>query len=150
MENEETLEQFYKGLFKEILDKEYTEKPIRGGAARTFANPKVMAEKAVEYFSNSLKHGYPITFEGLRVHMHLWRKENFYHYANDVKQYKEDFKKVTDIIRAIIERKYVEELFGEHTSAARFVLSCNYGWVPAEKHIVENHNIEVNIGKKPE
>jgi hypothetical protein len=144
--NNETWEEYYTELFSEILDKEYPDP--RGG--RTFATPKDMAKKAIKYFTKCAEQKKQITFEGLRLYMKFWSREAFYKYENQVKEFQPDFAIVVSIIKTVIEGTYVDTLFSTHMAAARFVLQCNYGWVPAEKQIIENHDINVTLGPSTE
>ena len=144
-----TYEAFYKYLFAEILEKEYTELPEYGGAGRKYATPKHMAEKAIEYLLRAHRTNERIHFQGMRLYLKLFTPQEFNQYRN-VKEHNEDFKKVTYIIRSLMEKVTVDMLFDQGTyNAAKFALQCGYGdWIPAEKVINENHDIKVTIGKK--
>jgi hypothetical protein len=149
METFTTHEEFYRYLFKEILEKKYSELPEFGGAKKKYPTPKHMAEKAIEYLMHCHNTNSRIHFHGMRLHLKLFTPAEFLAYRN-VKEHTEDFTKVVNIIRALMEKFAVDQLFDPRTfNASRFVLQCCYSdWIPVEKVITENHDISVTIGAK--
>lgn len=146
-----TEREYYQEVFSEILNKEYNEPLKDGGGGRTYKTPAEMANKAIDYFVRCRENGDRPNYPGLRIYMKLWSREAFSKYANDVRQYKEEFRMVTDIIRLIIEDKIVQALYEKNTyNGARFDLQANWNWVPSEKQIIESHTINVTLGKKKE
>lgn len=149
---ENTYENFYRGLFSDILCKPYNEPSKDGGGGRIYQTPADLAEACIKYFLFCHYNKEIISMEGLRLHLRLWSQPAFYSYKN-IKQYGEDFKTVVERVQLYIEKLYHDKLFNPSSmAAAKFVLQCKYGseWVPTEKQIVENHDITVTIGKAKE
>jgi len=149
MEPENTYKAFYEYLFAEILEKDYDELPEYGGIKKKYPTPKHMANRAIEYLLRCHRTGERIHFQGMRLYLKLFTPQEFNQYRN-VKEHNEDFKKVTYIIRSLMEKVTVDMLYEPGSyNAAKFALQCGYGdWVPAEKVINENHDIIVTIGNK--
>jgi len=143
-----TVRQFYEEVFEKYLTSEYNEKPIHGGGGRTYRTPKDMALKSIEYFEARHSTGLPPTLQTYQVFMKFFSKEAFYRYRADVKQYQPDFSEIVNIVVAVCEAEISDGLFDKNrVNGVKFLLSCNYqGWVPVEKTIVENHEIQVTIG----
>jgi len=145
-----THREFFENIFREFLNKEYNDKDNPGTWCRILKTPKEMATKAIDYFCYCEENNRAVSYAGLRLHLKLWSREAWQNYANgNTKQYTEDFKEVCNIIKIIIEDNIVQKLYRKDTvNAAKFDLAANWGWTVQEKQIIENHNIEVSIGKK--
>lgn len=147
---ENTYESFYRGLFSDILREPYVETSVKGGGGRLYETPADLAEACIKYFLFCHHNNEIISMEGLRLHLRLWSQPAFYSYKK-IKQYGDDFKTVVERVQLYIEKLYHDKLFNPASmAAAKFVLQCKFGseWVPTEKKIIENHDIEVTIGGK--
>lgn len=143
--NNKTYRDYYEEIFSKYLNTTYEE--LIAYHQRTIKDPQMMAKKIVDYFVMMLENDRPITFSGAQLSLGCVSKEAFYKYRHEVRAHQPDFTECSLLISKCIEQFNEEKLYGKYYQGARFILSCNNGYIATEKVITENHTVEVTIGK---
>ena len=144
METESTYRDLYQSFFQDILDDDYFPEKESAGQPKFYESPQALANEAIDYLTDASERNEPLRLTGFILHSKLNHRVGLNNYL----KYGPEFKKVVDRIKMIIEDFNVKEIYGANVHGAKFVLQCGFGWIPVEKQQIENHIVNVSIGKK--
>lgn len=142
-----TFKEFYESLFRDILDKDYSDMPEgnpNGGPKRKYRTPKDLAKAAIDYFVFAESRRDSLRLTAFILHTYLTTRQGFYKYET----FGSDFPEVVRRIKCIIEDYNVQQIYTPASPGAKFVLQCGFDWIPTEKKIIDAPEINVSIGKK--